>query len=83
MHEDLVAPFDFPIYKTDSELISERNAILTNFKPFFKYDTTSVSEAIELFRSDFQKSWEGISANSTQNKKVINRVIEKIRLINN
>ena len=83
MHEDLVAPFDFPIYKTDSELISERNAILTNFKPFFKYDTTSVSEAIELFRSDFQKSWEGISANRTPNKKVINRVIEQIRLIHN
>lgn len=83
MHEDLVAPFDFPIYKTDSELISERNAILTNFKPFFKYDTTSVSEAIELFRSDFQKSWEGISENRTPNNKVINRVIEQIRLIHN
>ncbi|MDD3568305.1 MAG: hypothetical protein PHT92_07905, partial [Bacteroidales bacterium] len=26
MHDDLVAPFDFPIYKTDAEFIAERNA---------------------------------------------------------
>ncbi len=83
MHEDLIAPFDFPIYKTDSELISERNAILTNFKLYFKFDTTSVNEAIELFQSDFQKSWESIAENRSPNKKVINKVIEQIRQIHN
>lgn len=57
MHEDLVAPFDFPIYKTDAELISERNAILNNSKTFFKLDTTSVSKAVAKFHSDFNKEW--------------------------
>lgn len=57
MHEDLVAPFDFPIYKTDAELISERSAILSNSKTFFKLDTTSASKAVSKFRSDVIKEW--------------------------
>jgi putative nucleotidyltransferase with HDIG domain len=57
MHEDLVAPFDFSIYKSDTELISERNAILNNFKPFFRFDTTSTVQALKQFRSDFKEEW--------------------------
>ena len=53
LHEDLIAPFDFPIYKTDTELISERNAILSNFKPYFRYDSTSLINALELLENDF------------------------------
>ena len=56
MHEDLVAPFDFPIYKTDAEFIAERNAILNNFKPFFTYDTAVVAKAIDTYRSDVSKN---------------------------
>jgi cyclic-di-AMP phosphodiesterase PgpH len=41
MHEDLNAPFDFPIYKTDSELLAERHAILRGLKPFFSLDSTA------------------------------------------
>lgn len=57
MHEDLVAPFDFPIYKSDAELISERNAILSNAKPFFKFDTTLTRQALSNFYSDFSTEW--------------------------
>jgi hypothetical protein len=28
MHETLIAPFDFPIYKSESELKSERDSVL-------------------------------------------------------
>ena len=52
MHNDLVAPFDFSIYKTDAELIAERNTILNSFKPFFKLDTNIVSQVIKKYRSD-------------------------------
>ncbi len=53
MHNDMVAPFDFPIYKTDSELITERNTILINLKPYFRIDSTAIGLAIEEFRNDF------------------------------
>jgi hypothetical protein len=55
MHNDLIAPFDFPIYKTDSELISERTAIISNIKPIYRYDSTAVNKAIELFRTDIDR----------------------------
>lgn len=57
MHEDLIAPFDFPIYKTEAELFEERNNILKDFKPFFNYDSSVLSSSIAQFRIDFERDW--------------------------
>ena len=38
-HEDLIAPFDFPVYKTQLELKTEEDSILNTFAPYFMYDT--------------------------------------------
>ena len=53
IHEDLVSPFDFPIYKTEAELFEERNLILKDFKPFFTNDSTAKNTAIIQFKNDF------------------------------
>jgi putative nucleotidyltransferase with HDIG domain len=39
MHENLFAPFDFPIYKGDKQLQQERDSILESFSPYFTYDS--------------------------------------------
>jgi len=39
MHENLFAPFDFPIYKGDKQLQQERDSILKSFSPYFTYDS--------------------------------------------
>lgn len=57
MHADLIAPFDFPIYKTEAELFEERNAILKDFKPFFNLDATVVNSSISQFKIDFNQEW--------------------------
>lgn len=57
MHEDLIAPFDFPIHKTEAELFEERNVILKDFKPFFNLDNSVANTAISQFQSDFSKEW--------------------------
>jgi putative nucleotidyltransferase with HDIG domain len=57
IHEDLIAPFDFPIYKTEAELFEERNSILKDFKPFFTLDSTSLSTSISQFDKDFDQEW--------------------------
>jgi len=41
-HEILIAPFDFPIYKGDNQLMSERAAVLKSFKPYFDYDSSTI-----------------------------------------
>jgi len=39
-HENLFAPFDFPIYKSDKQVQAERDSSLKYFSPYFKFDST-------------------------------------------
>ncbi|MBU8893480.1 MAG: HDIG domain-containing protein [Bacteroidales bacterium] len=56
-HENLFAPFDFPVYKSEKQLQAERDSSLQNFSPYFKYDSTvliSESEKFLKYYSDKQ-----------------------------
>ncbi len=56
-HENLLAPFDFAIEKTDEELALERSALQDNKTVFLKWDATQ-SEDIKInFENDFAQSW--------------------------
>ena len=52
-HETLMAPFDFPVYKSQSELKIEKDLILQNLKPYFIDDETIGQKAVENFITDF------------------------------
>lgn len=58
MHKDLYAPFDFPIYKTEAEIFSERAHILKDFKPFFRHDSLVKESATQQFITEFRTSWD-------------------------
>ena len=51
MHDVLIAPYDFPIYKTESELSKERDSLLQTFRPYFDYDTTRFARELTSFYS--------------------------------
>lgn len=53
MHEDLYAPFDFPVYKTEQELFAEKSKLLKEFKSFYRYDSTIHSQQMERFSTNF------------------------------
>jgi len=38
MHESLIAPYDFPIYKTEEQIAAEKDSILQGFRPYFSYN---------------------------------------------
>jgi hypothetical protein len=57
MHEDLFAPFDFPIYKVENEILAEKNRILRDFKPFFRFDSVAYITASESFRADYYQKF--------------------------
>ncbi|MBN2212651.1 MAG: HDIG domain-containing protein [Bacteroidales bacterium] len=61
MHEDLQAPFDFPIYKSQMELVKERDSVLRDFKPYYNYDKAVFSEQGEKFREVFGTRWKEYS----------------------
>ncbi len=56
-HDDLKAPFDFPIYKSESMLAKERDSVMRFFKPYFAYDAYIVTDQLEKFEETFDRKW--------------------------
>ncbi len=57
MHEVLIAPFDFPIYKFNSDLEKEKDSIAKNFPVYFSYNPKIGLEKKALFKQNFTVSW--------------------------
>ncbi len=51
--EALIAPFDFAIHKTESEIKTERDSALQSFFPYFVFDFTITNNEIYKFKSSF------------------------------
>lgn len=50
----LTAPFDIPIYKTEAQLQIERDSIMRDFRPIFKYDHDIASQMTAAFEQELQ-----------------------------
>ncbi len=57
LHEDLIAPFDFPIKKSESQLQKERAKILENFNPYFKVDNKVYPSKRNALEEKFDVAW--------------------------
>ncbi len=55
-HEDLIAPFTFPIYKLPSEIKRERDSIERIVRPYFVYDPSVEGKVLTKFRDDYKKA---------------------------
>lgn len=53
LHEDYVAKFDFPVYKSQETLAAERDSIIENFKPYFNFSTSVQHEQVEKLRGNY------------------------------
>lgn len=51
---NIIAKFDFPIYKTDEALQQERDSLLRTFYPYFQSDKKVEAHAIEQLKQDLQ-----------------------------
>jgi putative nucleotidyltransferase with HDIG domain len=67
-YEDLVAPFDFPIYKTEDALKLQRDSALNGFMPYFSLNDTMVTYQVNRLSSDFNSKWESVSKTIPANK---------------
>ncbi len=57
MHETLIAPFNFPIYKTEAELNAERDSILADFHHYFRFDLQIPDSALRSFILNLNIRW--------------------------
>ena len=52
-YENLYAPFDFSIRKTDEELAAERKSIQQNQLPYYRFDAEAASAAYQAYETEF------------------------------
>ncbi|MBR1388658.1 MAG: HDIG domain-containing protein, partial [Prevotella sp.] len=60
VYEDLKAPFDFPIYKSDEAVKAERDSLLKQYEPYFNYDKEIESKQIKQFAKDYDQGIPGL-----------------------
>ncbi|MGB5370318.1 MAG: phosphohydrolase, partial [Flavobacteriaceae bacterium] len=53
-YENLYAPFDFPIHKSDEELAVEKQSIRDNQLAYYRYDENIAKEVSEDYDNRFQ-----------------------------
>jgi cyclic-di-AMP phosphodiesterase PgpH len=56
-HEDLIAPFDFPILKTTGEIEAERKDIVENHELYFDFDINLNETIRDEFIKNFELYW--------------------------
>ncbi len=49
LHESLMAPWDFPVLKSEAEVKRERDSLLANFAPYFDYDSVMAHKSSDQF----------------------------------
>ena len=52
-HDNLIAPFNFAIYKSQAEIDAEREAVKKDSKPYFTKDNQVQVSRTEKFEADF------------------------------
>jgi cyclic-di-AMP phosphodiesterase PgpH len=58
MHETLIAPFNFPIYKTDAELSAERDSVLADFRQYFQFNNNIYDSVIITYHEYLRRRWD-------------------------
>lgn len=54
-YEDLVAPFDFAIKKTEGEIINETRQIKSDFSPYYELNINILRTQKKFFEAEFEK----------------------------
>ena len=57
MHEDLIAPFDFAILKSEGELEAEKGQVISTLKPYFRIDDSITREMRDELTTEFTAKW--------------------------
>ncbi len=63
LYGQLIAKFDFPIFKTDETLKHERDSILKNFQPYYNRISANGKKNVEEFRKTYRNGIPGLPEN--------------------
>lgn len=77
-HETLYAPFNFPIYKTDEQVMKERTDALKNVEPIFTYDQLGTENGREKLLKDFETQWNDTIGERSYYENLVLSIYDKI-----
>jgi putative nucleotidyltransferase with HDIG domain len=70
--ENLYAPFDFSIKKTDSEITKEKQSIESSQLPYYNYDEKIVQGIREKLEKEFDEKWNNTGLRNNQKNRLEN-----------
>lgn len=59
-YSDLTAPFDFPVYKSESTMKAEKDSLLRAYEPYYNYNRDAEAVNVSNFVSDFAHGIPGV-----------------------
>src|SRR3954462_10672619 len=68
-YDNLLAPFDFPINKTEAELNEEKAAVLKSAHPFYRFNTDIGVQKEHSFEDELKSVWTARFNQSTRPEK--------------
>ncbi|MFC1729737.1 HD family phosphohydrolase [candidate division KSB1 bacterium] len=69
LYEDLIAPFDFAIMKSEDEIQMERKEVEENIKPYFDFQQNIRNSKYNELRTQFSNEWQLKYKNKTRYEK--------------
>ncbi len=61
-YADFTAPYDFPVYKSDVIIKAERDSILREYEPYYKYNKETENQMVHKFMKDWAQGIPGLPA---------------------
>ena len=72
LHEDLIAPFDFAILKSNDELATEKASALGDVNLYFAFNSSIVKEKTKSFSNEFDQKWNEKFGDNKDNQRKTN-----------
>jgi len=77
-HKTLYAPFNFPIYKSDDQVIKEREEARRTVQPIFTYDDLGTEKGRENLLKDFYSLWNDTIGNRNYYENLVLAIYDRI-----
>ena len=59
-YADFTAPFDFPVYKSEEAIRLEKDSLMKNYEPYYKFNQEKESQMVKKFQTDYADGIPGL-----------------------
>lgn len=59
-YADFTAPFDFPVYKSEEAIRIEKDSLMKNYEPYYKFNQEKESQMVKKFQTDYAEGIPGL-----------------------